>query len=545
MEKYYDNKGLFINYYEMIGASKDASTEEIIRKGNSAIMFAGDISRSNANMEKVSEKEKYQYFLAIMEAVKVLSNSETRAEYDAVYDKEMAKSSQNYESNIQSNEQLDNLLKENENLRKLNDEREEYIKELERKLSTKSNQETIDDYKEDEDITDEDIHAMIDDLMANDKDLDNSNINIKNVTIGLDSEEDKEIEQPTDDDKVESDKEEDKKDIVDIKPIFRDTEEEPQKVVETEEIDKNSKIALKAARGSSKVFVSVAAVAAIAIVILTYSANSTKRAEDKKAEAGLESDSITTSMVGTTNSDYDVEEEEVQVVEEEPYEVALDANSETVILQTISDIEQEISKVNDPIVKDMFNHETIEALVRYTRDNTVLSGETAYELFQVLYNNGIDTSMFFKNLDSYETMNKLYASTKAIDANNNTYDDEIVAYLSIDNAVDSLKADDYAAIWNVSAISDEATGISSMVMISDKEVKLEVPEKLRDVNNDGKITTEENVEGEEYWNEKNSISSDNKVKCGAIYDKVRSDQESKLRNLRWNALDNENVRSLG
>lgn len=524
MEKYYDDKGIFINYYEMIGVNKDASTEEIIRKGNSAIMFAGDISRSNANMEKVSEKEKYQYFLAIMEAVKVLSNSETRAEYDAVYDKEMAKSSQSHESILQSNEQLENLLKENENLRKLNDEREEYIKELERKLSTKSNQETIDDYKEDEDITDEDIHAIIDDMMAKDKDLDNSNTNIKNVTIGLDSEEDKEIEQPTDDDKVESDKEEDKKD--DNKPIFRDTEEEPQKVVETEEIDKNSKIALKAARGTSKVFVSVAAVAAVAIVILTYSANSTKRAEEKKAEAGLESDSITTSMVGTTNGDYDVEEEEVQVVEEEPYEVALDANSETVILQTISDIEQEISKVNDPVVKDMFNHETIEALVRYTRDNTVLSGETAYELFQVLYNNGIDTSMFFKNLDSYQVMNTLFLSTKAIDQNNNSYDDENNAYNAINSAVDYLSPDDYAAIWNVSAITDQVTGYTSMLVASG-------------------CAEENGLEGPEYQNELNSVPAEVRENAKKVYNKVRTDEDSYLRNLRWNALDNENVRTLG
>ena len=516
MRKIYGNIEINTDYeyYKYLGVDENATTEEI---KNGFENRKAELASASINM---TGEEVATSYLLLEQAVKILTDDELRKAYD-----DLVKEA-NYKVNKEEVEQLiidaekqleynkkDELIvqleEEKEKLRKINEANEEYIKELERKLSISSNSNNDTSDKEDKDIN---------------KDLNDSDKNNE--------------EQPT----VKNDDNNNKNE--DIKPIFNDTEE-PQRDDETEEIDKNNKIALKAARGSSKVFVSVAVVAAVAIVILTYSTNSTKRAEDKKAEAGLERDLLTTSMIGTTNGDYDVEEEEVQVVEEEPYEVQLDINSDTVILETVNKIENEISKLNDPVVKDMLNHETIEALVRYTRDNTVLSGETAYELFQVLYNNGIDTSMFFENLESYETMNKLYESTKAIDANNNTYDDEIVAYLSIDNAVDSLKADDYAAIWNVSAISDEATGISSMVMISDKEVKLEVPEKLRDVNNDGKITAEENVEGEEYWNEKNSISSDNKVKCGAIYDKVRSDQESKLRNLRWNALDNENVRTLG
>ena len=540
MEKYYDDKGIFINYYEMIGVNKDASTEEIIRKGNSAIMFAGDISRSNANMEKVSEKEKYQYFLAIMEAVKVLSNSETRAEYDAVYKKEMAKSSQENESNLQSNEQLENLLKENENLRKLNDEREEYIKELERKLSTKSNQETIDDYKEDEDITDEEIEAMIKDAIAEDKDFNNFDLasdkthtNIKNINIDLDSEENKNIEQPTDNDKVENNKEEDKKEIVDNKHISKDTEEEPQKVVKTEEVDKDAKLRVKGEGAAKGILIGVGVVSAIALLGILYSVNSTKRADKIKEDNGLDINPATTSVIGAIEGSTEVEEtqEEIEVeptpvVEEEPYEVSLDANSETVILQTISDIEQEISKVNDPIVKDMFNHETIEALVRYTRDNTILSGETAYENFQVLFENGVDVSMFFKNLDEYQVINTLQLSVRNIDQNNDSFDDENNAYNAIDAAVDYLSPDDYAAIWCVSVMSDAAVNTRSMLAAADEAV-------------------ENGLEGVEYQNMMNSVPSAVRENAKRVFNKVKPYDNSYLMKLRLNTLDNEKVRTLG
>ena len=230
-------------------------------------------------------------------------------------------------------------------------------------------------------------------------------------------------------------------------------------------------------------------------------------------------------MVGTTNSDYDVEEE-VQVVEEEPYEVQLDVNSDTVILETVNKIENEISKLNDPVVKDMLNHETIEALVRYTRDNTVLSGETAYELFQVLYNNGIDTSMFFENLDSYQVMNTLFLSTKAIDQNNNSYDDENNAYNAINSAVDYLSPDDYAAIWNVSAITDQVTGYTSMLVASG-------------------CAEENGLEGPEYQNELNSVPAEVRENAKKVYNKVKPYDNSYIMKLRINALDNENVRTLG
>ncbi|MBE6159235.1 MAG: hypothetical protein E7159_05370 [Firmicutes bacterium] len=539
MEKYYDNKGFFINYYEMIGVNKDASTEEIIRNGNSAIMFAGDISRNNANMEKVSEKEKYQYFSAIMEAIKVLSNSETRAEYDAVYDKEMAKSSQENESNLQSIEQLDKLLKENEDLRKLNDEREEYINELERKLSTKSNQETIDDYKEDDDDIkedDDDIKKELLDILNQDGDRDIDIIDIKNSKknndVSKEVKEEPKVEEKTDPViKIEKNNDNTKNNGNDnnIKPIFKDTEEEPQKVEKVEEVDKKERFAVKLSSLGSKAFITVAGISALAIAILTYSSNSSKRAESILEENGIDKNSIATNMINSIDDDTEVEEEiteQVSTIEEEPYEVELDVNSDTVIYETVDKIESEISKISDPVVKDMFNRETIEALVRYTRDNTILSGETAYELFQVLYNNGIDTSMFFENLDSYQVMNTLFLSTKAIDQNNNSYDDENNAYNAINSAVDYLSPDDYAAIWNLSAITDQVTGYSSMLIASG-------------------CAEENGLEGSEYQNELNSVPAEVRENAKKVYNKVKPYDNSYIMQLRINALDNENVRTLG
>ena len=485
------------DYYEWLRVDKNATTEEI------ANAFKNRKVELASNSVNMSGEDVATSYLLLENAYTILADNELRHAYDTLVKEAKNEVNNEYlesivntdEIKIESNNKdkvITELESEKEILRKINEANEEYIKELERKLSISSNSNNNNNNsdKEDKDIN---------------KDLNDSDKNNE--------------EHPT----VKKEDNNNNKNE-DIKPIFHD-DEEKQKVVETEEIDKSSKIALKAARGSSKVFVSVAAVAAIAIVILTYSANSTKRAEDKKAEAGLESDSLTTSMVGTTNSDYDVEEE-VQVVEEEPYEVQLDVNSDTVIYETVDKIENEISKLNDPVVKDMFNRTTIESLVRYTRDNTILSGETAYELFQVLYNNGIDTSMFFENLDSYQIMNTLFLSTKAIDQNNNSYDDENNAYNAINSAVDYLSPDDFAAIWNVSAITDQVTGYSSMIVASG-------------------CAEENGLEGPEYQNEINSVPSVVRENAKKVYNKVKPYDNSYIMKLRINALDNENVRTLG
>ena len=551
MEKYYDENGVLVDYYKDLGVSIDSSKEVILRKANEALIYA-----SSCNFSAITEREKFENSKRILEAVSVLYNDKTREEYNILYKKEMAKSSQENESNpqsneqldkllkenesnLQSNEQLDKLLKENEDLRKINNEREEYIKELERKLSTKSNQETIDDYIDDDEITDEDIDAMINDLMDKDKDLNNSDLNsdktqtnIKNVTIGLDSEDNKNIEQPTSDDKVENNKEENKKENDDIKPIFRDTEE-PQKVIETEEVDKNSELGEKITRGSLNALTVLLIAGATLTGIVWCSSNARKRAEAIKEKAGIESESTTTSLLGVADDNTEFEENaetvetaEVPEVAEEPYEVELDINSDTVILETVDKIENEVSKLSDPVAKDMLNRGTIEALVRYTRDNTILSGETAYSLFQLLYKNGIDTSMFFENLESYQVMNTLYLSNKAVEQDNNSYDDELNAYKAIESAVTSLSEDDYAAIWNVSAITDESIGSRSMTVAAGTAVEF-------------------GGEGVEYNNEKNSVPSNVREEAKRIYNMVTPDSDSYLRGLRWNALDNENVRTLG
>jgi hypothetical protein len=368
---------------------------------------------------------------------------------------------------------------------------------LERKLSISDAVETADIHKEDE---------------ANNSDF-------------VEEEEEKVEPVETNEDRTEDVKttKSGKEKAIDIMPIFHD-EEEPQKVVEVEEVDKKERFAAKLSSLGSKAFLTVAGISALAIAILAYSSNSSKR-----AESILEENGIDTNMVNSIDDDTEVEEEiteQVSTIEEEPYEVELDVNSDTVIYETVDKIESEISKISDPVVKDMFNRETIEALVRYTRDNTILSGETAYELFQVLYNNGIDTSMFFENLDSYQVMNTLFLSTKAIDQNNNSYDDENNAYNAINSAVDYLSPDDFAAIWNVSAITDQVTGYSSMLIASG-------------------CAEENGLEGSEYQNELNSVPAEVRENAKNVYNKVKPYDNSYIMELRINALDNENVRTLG
>lgn len=504
MIKIYDN--IEINsdydYYEWLRVDKNATTEEIIK--------AGDDRRAELLSESVnmSGEEVATSYTLLNLAVKILSDNELRNAYDSLvkevnnevnkaFSEDLINLAEKQIEDENKNQRIAELENEADILRKLNEDNEEYIKELERKLSISDAVETADIHKEDE---------------ANNSDF-------------VEEEEEKVEPVETDEDRTEDVKttKSGKEKAIDIMPIFHD-EEEPQKVVDVEEVDKKERFAAKLSSLGSKAFLTVAGISALAIAILAYSSNSSKR-----AESILEENGIDTNMVNSIDDDTEVEEEiteQVSTIEEEPYEVELDVNSDTVIYETVDKIESEISKISDPVVKDMFNRETIEALVRYTRDNTILSGETAYELFQVLYNNGIDTSMFFENLDSYQVMNTLFLSTKAIDQNNNSYDDENNAYNAINSAVDYLSPDDFAAIWNVSAITDQVTGYSSMLVASG-------------------CAEENGLEGSEYQNELNSVPAEVRENAKNVYNKVKPYDNSYIMKLRINALDNENVRTLG
>ena len=504
MIKIYDN--IEINsdydYYEWLRVDKNATTEEIIK--------AGDNRRAELLSESVnmSGEDVATSYTLLNLAVKILSDNELRNAYDSLvkevnnevnkaFSEDLINLAEKQLEDENKNQRIAELENEADALRKLNEDKEEYIKELERKLSISDAVETADINKEDEANTNDFVEEepKVEEKPISVIKIESNNDNTKNN--GKDN---------------------------DIKPIFKDTEEEPQKVVEVEEVDKKERFAAKLSSLGSKAFLTVAGISALAIAILAYSSNSSKR-----AESILEENGIDTNMVNSIDDDTEVEEEiteQVSTIEEEPYEVELDVNSDTVIYETVDKIESEISKISDPVVKDMFNRETIEALVRYTRDNTILSGETAYELFQVLYNNGIDTSMFFENLDSYQVMNTLFLSTKAIDQNNNSYDDENNAYNAINSAVDYLSPDDFAAIWNVSAITDQVTGYSSMLIASG-------------------CAEENGLEGSEYQNELNSVPAEVRENAKNVYNKVKPYDNSYIMELRINALDNENVRTLG
>ncbi len=544
MIKIYDN--IEINsdydYYEWLRVDKNATTEEIIKAGDDR---RAELLSQSAN---TSGEEVATSYTLLNLAVKILSDTELRNAYDSlvkevnnhVRKEEVEQLIIDAEKQLEYNkkdELIVQLEEEREKLRKINEANEEYIKELERKLSTSKVEQTIEDYRKDDDIKedDDDIKKTLLDVLNQDGDRDIEIIDIKNSKKNNDvskevKEEPKVEENPVPVIKIESNNDNTKNNgnDNDIKPIFKDTEE-PQRVNEVEEVDKKERFAVKLSSLGSKAFITVAGISALAIAILTYSSNSSKRAESILEENGIDKNSIATNMVNSLDDDTEVEEEtteQVSTIEEEPYEVELDVNSDTVIYETVDKIESEISKISDPIVKDMFNRETIESLVKYTRDNTILSGETAYELFQELYNNGIDTSMFFENLDSYQVMNTLFLSTKAIDQNNNSYDDENNAYNAINSAVDYLSPDDFAAIWNVSAITDQVTGYSSMLIASG-------------------CAEENGLEGAEYQNELNSVPSAVRENAKKVYNKVKPYDNSYIMKLRINALDNENVKTLG
>ncbi len=537
MRKIYGNIEINTDYeyYKYLGVDENATTEEI-KKGfeNSKAELA------SASINMTGEDVATSYLL-LEQAVKILTDDELRKAYDDlvretnnhVRKEEVEQLIIDAEKQLEYNrkdELIVQLEEEREKLRKINEANEEYIKELERKLSTSKVEQTIEDYREDDDIKedDDDIKKTLLDVLNQDGDREIEIIDIKkNNDVSKEVKEESKVEEkPIPVIKIENNNDNTKnnRNDNDIKPIFKDTEE-PQRVDEIEEVSKSSEIVEKGLSIGSYALTGLCAVVLLGTAIYAGNAISEKRAKEKLAEGNIDTNTVTASMVGAVNTSDNAEETPV-VVEEEPYEVELDINSDTVIYETVDKIENEISKVTDPVVKDMFNRETIEALVRYTRDNTILSGEKAYELFQVLYRNGIDTSIFFENLDSYQVMNTLYLSTKAIDQNNNSYDDENNAYNAINNAVDYLTSDNYAAIWNVSAISDEVVNYRTMIMASGSAV-------------------ENGLEGSEYQNELNSVPSAVRENAKNVFNKVKPFDNSYFMQLRLNALDNESVRTLG
>ena len=172
----------------------------------------------------------------------------------------------------------------------------------------------------------------------------------------------------------------------------------------------------------------------------------------------------------------------------------------------------------------MFDKDSITELVLYTRDNSVMSSQNAYNAFNALYQGNIDISMFFENLNSYEYMHDLYVATKNVKVDNNEYKDEYEAYLSMHRAMSEIDPENHAEICAVSPMCDYTTNKDSM-----------------NIARGG--AKENGQEGQEYTDEKNKVHSDIRKECSDIYDEVRTDADSKLIQLRLSTVNNANVRN--
>ena len=392
-----------VDYYSLLGVNRDASNSDIIFKGSQLLSFLG-----SENTEiSMSDKERYDNCQRVMEAVNILSNSETRKAYD-------------------------DLLK-----------------------------------------------------------LENDNVKKKNEIIKVDN-----------------------VDVADEKTIKA----------------AKSKIDLPTVAAVAGIILLTAATGLAAYdIISTNSRIKSLQNKNNNISNSIDKDNSIANSNEQENEQVvnDESTSVTQISEEASVDVSLDVNSEQVIQNTVDKIYAEVSKSSDANIKDMIDRETVEALVRYTRDNSILSGEYAYELFKTLYLGKIDLSMFFENLDSYSYLSRLNNATSKIVEDNGSYDDEYEAFLAIGEALDSMNSNNYAEVWAVSVESDYSTYYASM-----------------NIARGG--AKENGEEGQEYIDEKNKVHSNVRQECSDIYNKVRTDdQNSLLMQYRMNAINNENMRTRG
>lgn len=207
-----------------------------------------------------------------------------------------------------------------------------------------------------------------------------------------------------------------------------------------------------------------------------------------------------------------VDEQNVtEVNEEKTYEVSYDVNSEESIQATTDVVYNNIVSLNNRDLNDNFDRQTVEDLVRYTRDNSVISPNLAYDLFNSLFNNNVDVSMLFQNLESRDYLNRLERASRNIDENNGTYDDEYAAYIAMDNALNNMNPNNFAEVIATRVMCDYSTYYNSMNMARGGADNL----------------PGDNV-GKQYIDELNNIHSDIKNECSNIYNKVRNDDPNSL-----------------
>ena len=232
-------------------------------------------------------------------------------------------------------------------------------------------------------------------------------------------------------------------------------------------------------------------------------------------------------VVETNENATEVYENEEEVVAQ------IDPHSEESINATIDKVYSEIQASNNEDFKIEYDRDTVEALVRYAHHNyseytgeNYISNTDAYDRFTNLYKNNINIASLFENLDNYERLNNLITKCKNVKDEKGVYSDEYEAYASIKECMDNLNSENYPEVIAIRVAVDNTMSISSMQLSRSGALEMVDTEELwTDVDSDGKVTYEENAEGEDNEKEK-KVASINKDELLAIFNSVDINNEN-------------------
>ena len=344
------------------------------------------------------------------------------------------------------------------------------------------------------------------------------------------------------------DTEEEKKD--EVTPV----EEDIAKVEETIPVEEESTLLDKAKqfiKDNSAVIISGVILAGAVIYALTKVGGNKNVEKEIVQETTVVEETIP--VEEETPAEEDVQEdiqEEVTPVEEEIV-VELDPHSEEVINEVTDKFYEEIQNSSNEDFKIEYDRDTVEALVRYTHHNydeysgeNYISNTDAYDKLTTIYKNGINISGLYENLDNYDRLHNLVEKCQNVKEEKGIYSDEYEAYMAMKDCMDNLNSENYPEVIAIRVTVDNTTVIPSMQLArggaleniaaesefqevneNGEVVTKKVKELWIDVNGDGKITYEENAEGEDYEKEK-KVASVNKDELIEIFNSVDINNEN-------------------